>query len=307
MNEKKYAYSEIFNSLQGEGKYSGFPTAWLRYYTCNLECNGFGQKDPTDPTTYQLPFQSITLDGIKNLEELPVFKYGCDSSYSWSAKFKHLQHKNTPEELALLIQNLLKNEHNPQGLFRHPKTLLEQHLCFTGGEPLLKAAQSCTIGILRKLRLMSNMPMYITFETNGTQLPTTEFMEYFSNKGAFPGEVFFSVSPKLFNTSGEKPTKAIKPDVVAEYVKVSTKGQLKFVVNGRKETWDELESVVKQFRDARIQYPVYIMAVGATEEAQNGTLEGYVSGADIATECIKRGYIFTGRLHTTLWGNQIGT
>ena len=38
-------YSETFYSAQGEGKYVGIPL-WMRL--CNLQCNGFGQKDPTD-------------------------------------------------------------------------------------------------------------------------------------------------------------------------------------------------------------------------------------------------------------------
>jgi len=48
---KKHAFSEIFYSIQGEGEYTGVPTAWLRFFLCNLQCNGFGQKDPTDEST----------------------------------------------------------------------------------------------------------------------------------------------------------------------------------------------------------------------------------------------------------------
>ena len=48
--ERKYHYSEIFHSIQGEGHYTGVPTAWLRFFLCNLQCNGFGQVDPTDPS-----------------------------------------------------------------------------------------------------------------------------------------------------------------------------------------------------------------------------------------------------------------
>ncbi len=44
--EKKFYYSEIFYSIQGEGHYTGVPTAWIRFFLCNLQCNGFGQLDP---------------------------------------------------------------------------------------------------------------------------------------------------------------------------------------------------------------------------------------------------------------------
>ena len=49
--EKKYRYSEIFSSIQGEGRYSGVPTIWLRLWGCNFECRGFNQEDLDDPST----------------------------------------------------------------------------------------------------------------------------------------------------------------------------------------------------------------------------------------------------------------
>ena len=72
-------YSEIFKSIQGEGHYTGVTTVWLRFFGCNLECQGFGQDDPTDPSTYKLPYLEIPLEDITKVEDLPVFPYGCDS------------------------------------------------------------------------------------------------------------------------------------------------------------------------------------------------------------------------------------
>ena len=79
-----YHYSEIFYSIQGEGKYTGVPTAWLRFFLCNLQCDGFGQVNPKDPSTWELPYQDINVDDYNSMEELPVFTTGCDSSYSWA-------------------------------------------------------------------------------------------------------------------------------------------------------------------------------------------------------------------------------
>ena len=98
--EKKYYYSEIFHSIQGEGHYTGVPTAWLRFFLCNLQCNGFGQKDPTDPSTYELPFEEFDTSTVSRVEDLPVWDKGCDSSYTWSKKFKHLMGQKTAVELA---------------------------------------------------------------------------------------------------------------------------------------------------------------------------------------------------------------
>ena len=64
--DKQYYYSEIFHSAQGEGMYTGVPGPWLRYFMCNLQCNGFGQDDPTNPETYRLPvsYTHLTLPTI---------------------------------------------------------------------------------------------------------------------------------------------------------------------------------------------------------------------------------------------------
>jgi 6-pyruvoyltetrahydropterin 2'-reductase len=303
MSDKKIAYSEIFHSIQGEGHYTGRPTAWLRFFLCNLQCDGFGQKDPTDPSTYILPYKEIKVDDIKRLEDLPVWKYGCDSSYSWSAKFKHLQHKHTAQEICNRIRQSMYHPTNPEGRFnKHDGTM--QHMCFTGGEPLMKHAQMAAIDIIDQFATEGDFPLYMTWETNGTQPLQSEFADYFSE---YPGEVFFSVSPKLWRTSGEKPEDAIKPEIVKTYENLSRYGQLKFVVNGTQESWDELESTVALFRDAGVTYPVWIMGVGATLEAQKGTEAGYIGEAHIATEAFKRGYNYSSRVHVHIWGNTMGT
>ena len=298
----KIAYSEIFHSIQGEGRYTGIPTAWLRFFLCNLQCDGFGQKDPTDPLTYVLPYKEIDVSSIKRLEDLPVWKYGCDSSYSWSAKFKHLQHKHTAEEICDRIRQSMYHPMNPDGRFNNRNT--SQHMCFTGGEPLMKHAQLAAVDIIDHFVTEGDFPLYMTWETNGTQELTSEFSSYF---GEYPGEVFFSVSPKLFTTSGEKTEDAIFPHIVKTYENLSNNGQLKFVVNGTNQSWDELETTIEKFREAGVTFPVWIMGVGATLEAQKGTEAGYIGEAKIATEAFKRGYNYTSRVHVHIWGNTMGT
>ena len=36
-------YSEIFYSIQGEGRWMGTPSVFIRLFGCNFECRGFGQ------------------------------------------------------------------------------------------------------------------------------------------------------------------------------------------------------------------------------------------------------------------------
>jgi 7-carboxy-7-deazaguanine synthase len=296
--EKKYYYSEIFHSIQGEGHYTGVPTAWLRFFLCNLQCNGFGQINPTDPSTYELPFEEFDTSTVNRVEDLPVWDKGCDSSYTWSKKFKHLMGQKTAVELANQIVETIKTDSNPKGLFLHPLSGQHQHLCFTGGEPLMRHAQEAVVGILKELKKQKNLPQSITFETNGTQELTDNFVKYMS---AIEPEIFFSVSPKLWTVAGEKASKAIRPENIVEYLSVSPHGQLKFVVGNRDEQWTEMESVIKQFRDAGVDLPVWVMPVGAREEEQNAT------AGDVARRAFQRGYNVAARVHVHLFGNAIGT
>lgn len=300
---KEYYYSEIFHSIQGEGNYTGVPTAWLRFYLCNLQCNGFGQKDPTDPTTYDLPYEKINVADYSTMGELPVFERGCDSSYSWAKKFKSLQHKGTAAEICERIEQELKNEHNESGRFtfmRHGN-IINQHMCFTGGEPLMKHAQECVVDMMEHWEKSNNIPRFITFETNGTRQLTPRFLEWaWEYEMVHGGELFMSVSPKLWTVSGEKRERAIKPDVVATYQKAASSGQLKFVVNGTQDAWNELEEVVDLFRFHNVGWPVWIMPAGATVEGQK------LCDGEVAKEAFKRGYNVSARVHTYLWNNQIG-
>ena len=296
--EKKYYYSEIFYSIQGEGNYTGVPTAWIRFFLCNLQCNGFGQLNPTDPNSWELPFESFDVSKIKKVEDLPVWDKGCDSSYTWAKKYKHLMGQETPEVLANKIVDVLKNDSNPEGLFMHPVSKQHQHLCITGGEPLMPQSQQATIGIYEELQRQNNLPGSMTFETNGTQKLTPAFKDWVESHNT---EIFFSLSPKLWSVAGEKTEKAIRPDLVQDYYALSKKGQLKFVVGHSEEQWQELEDTVKKFRDAGVDYPVWIMPVGAREEEQSAT------AGEVARKAFQRGYNVAARVHVYLFGNAIGT
>ena len=136
------------------------------------------------------------------------------------------------------------------------------------------------------------------FETNGTQTLKEPFKEWIKNCDT---EIFFSVSPKLFTVSGEKTEKAIKPETVAEYYKLRKTGQLKFVVGEKDREWDEMESAIEKFRNAGVEWPVWVMPTGAREEEQ-------VSGAGkVAEKAFKKGYNVAARVHVYLFGNAIGT
>jgi 7-carboxy-7-deazaguanine synthase len=240
--------------------------------------------------------------------DLPVFDKGCDSSYTWSKRFKHLITDKTVEEAVDELQ-----AHLPHGNFIHPVTQNKTHMVFTGGEPMIKKSQPGMISVLEEFARRKMNNTHVTVETNGTRAVTPELEEFISNRfyttdeygGMIPDslgtpEWFWSVSPKLWSTAGEKHSKAICPEIVGKYAEVSNHGQLKFVVNGSEESWREVEENTKLFREAGCNFPVWIMGVG-------GTFEGLIqTEATIADEAIQRGYNYTSRVHVHIYGNAIG-
>jgi 7-carboxy-7-deazaguanine synthase len=288
-------YSETFYSAQGEGHYTGIPSLWMRFFLCNLQCDGFGQADPTDPDSYELPYQTIDIEDVTDVTQLPVFSKGCDSSYTWSKRFRHLIVDRTPEQAVDELTAIL-----PHGKFVHPVTDQPVHMVFTGGEPMLKNTQLVMIKVLEEFEARDNLPMYITIETNGTKPLTPELRDYIDGYLAKGGEWFWSVSPKLWNTAGEKPEKAIKPDVVRDYTLFGSAGQLKYVVNGGDASWDEVSDNTAKYRRAGCDFPVWIMGVG-------GTVEGLkMTEAMIADQTIERGYNYTSRMQCHIYGNVVG-
>lgn len=296
-------YSEIFYSFQGEAELAGVPAVWLRFFGCNLNCSGFGQKDPTDPSTYILPYKEFDANTVKSVNELPVWQYGCDSSYSWSQLYKHLAHDNDVNELVDKLVQANTSKHNPEGLFTHPITKQDTMMCFTGGEPMLQ--QKAIIEILREMHRRKNMPKIVTIETNATKPLSDDLKRFINTEFIQLGgrRWHWAMSPKLFTVSGE--SEAIIPEVISEYVRytVST-SVLKFVCNGTDKNWEELDNHIKRiklmFGMATIP-PVWIMPVGATKDAQE-----HPDIADLCIEAMQRGYNVATRNQCYVFGNIIG-
>jgi 7-carboxy-7-deazaguanine synthase len=295
----KIRVSEMFYSFQGEALYAGKPSTWIRFFGCNLECNGFGQMDPTNPETYVLPYQTFDLSSIKKIEDLPVWHYGCDSSYSWSAKYKHLVDDYEPEQVADKLIGMMKHSTNPEGDWVHPVTGIDTQLCFTGGEPMMW--QKAMVAIVKDLKDRNKMPKLITIETNATQKIQPFMQEMIDYSGI---DFHFAMSPKLFTVSGEKD--AIKPDIIASYIRSGYTHVIKFVVNGSQDCWQEVDQSVEQIKQAAIALGVnppdfWVMPVGATKDQQENEIV-----ADISVEAMKRGFNIATRNHCYVFGNVIG-
>lgn len=296
----KIRVSELFYSFQGEAQYAGKPSAWIRFFGCNLECNGFGQEDPTNPATYVLPYQTFDVASIKRVEDLPVWHYGCDSSYSWSAKYKHLVHDYQAEDIADKLMDMMKHPTNPEGLWAHPITGMDTQLCFTGGEPMMW--QKAMVAVVDEFRKRNNLPKLVTIETNATQKIQPFTQEMIDYSGI---DFHFAMSPKLFTVSGEKDV--VKPDIIASYIRAGYSHVIKFVVNGTKECWEEVDEAVAKIKEYTFKnystknVEFWVMPVGATKDQQE---EEQV--ADISIEAMKRGFNVATRNHCYVFGNVIG-
>lgn len=292
-------YSEIFYSFQGEAELAGTPAVWLRLFGCNLECNGFGQDNPADPSTYELPYKEFDLIDIEQLEDLPVFSKGCDSSYSWSTKYKHLAHDIGISELADKLLSEL-----PYGKFVHPVTHQPQMLAITGGEPMMQ--QNKIKALVNEFAIRGNVPPLVTIETNATKPLKSELRDYLTHYYSKFEDTrwHWAMSPKLFHTSGEE--NAINLEVIFDYMDVpGTTSILKFVCNGTQASWDELDEAVDDImfwceRSKTKSPDIWVMPVGATKEQQESVQK-------IAIDAMRKGYKVATRNHSYVFGNAIGT
>ncbi len=279
--------SEIFYSAQGEGRFIGVPSVFLRTFGCNFKCAGFGL--PAGQKTTEPDDIGREVHLYKTFMHLPLAKTGCDSYASWHPAFKHLSPSYTVDEAVDAMLALTPNHQWQQ------ENGNDVHLVITGGEPLLGWQQLYP-------ELLSNKRMSdlrnLTFETNGTQKLHSEF-KYFlkDNYRIMHNNITFSVSPKL-SASGERWEDAVKPDVVREYQQTGFT-YLKFVID-RPEDFEEVDRAVHEYRKEGFTGPVYVMPVGGTDAAY------FSNTRHIADEALARGYRYSPRLHVDIWSNGWG-
>jgi len=282
----KIKLAELFYSIQGEGRYMGVPSVFLRTFGCNFTCQGFGM--PRGELSNEREAIAERIVEFKDYNELPLVSTGCDSYASWDVRFKDLSPLVETDGIVERIMEML-----PNGEWQ------DEHLVITGGEPLLgwQRAYPDLLSHPRMQRLKE-----ITFETNGTMRLTKGFKDYLIQWQMpnldFQREITFSVSAKL-PCSGEPWDDAIKPEVVCDYENYGYV-YLKFVV-ATEEDLKDAERAVEEYRAAGFQGPVYIMPVGGVERVYT------LNNRAVAEMAMRKGWRYSDRLQVPLFKNEWGT
>ncbi len=282
----KIKIAELFYSVQGEGRYMGVPSVFLRTFGCNFKCSGFGMPKG------QLSKEADDLGEVAHLynkyEELPLVTTGCDSYASWHPSFKNLSPVLESDGIVDRIMEIL-----PYHRWE------DEHLVITGGEPLL-GWQRAYPDLLSHPKMQTLKE--ITFETNGTQELSKEFKDYLiawqMPNLDFDREITFSVSAKL-SCSGESREEAIRPDIVCSYEDVGHV-YLKFVVATEEDAEEALETL-DIYRAEGFTGNCYLMPVGGVESVYA------LNNRRVAELAMKHGLRYSDRLQVPLFKNEWGT
>ncbi|MDG2399346.1 MAG: 7-carboxy-7-deazaguanine synthase QueE [Akkermansiaceae bacterium] len=198
----------------------------------------------------------------------------CDTPYTWNWEQTPWKHQDevkfskaeaivelSPAEIAPLILSYNCNR-----------------LVLTGGEPLLQQDELVALsGLLPEIT-------FIEIETNGTQLPSDDFVD-------LPTQ--FNVSPKLSN-SGMAENLRLNFKALDLFASLE-KAHFKFVVCNQSDL-DEIKALHSKLNLSPDR--IHLMPEGRDAETlQQRSLW-------LADICRDQGYHFSPRLHVLLWGNE---
>ncbi len=129
--------SEIFHSIQGEGKNMGQPSVFIRTSLCNLHC------------------------------------IWCDTDYTWNwenTRFEH-NYDSRPGYKKYKMEEMIV-EQSPAEIYDIVEKTGCLNIILTGGEPMLQ--QEELVGLMQFFRA-KNPNYFFEIETNGTLVPTENF------------------------------------------------------------------------------------------------------------------------------------
>ena len=300
LHNQRLRYSEAFYSVQGEGRFVGVPSVFLRTFGCNFRCMNFGLERHPDRAEklkqgikYNPEVKTLiddgVLDKVDTFEDLPIIHTGCDTYASIYPEFKKYMMDKTIDEV---VDHVLSLTPERKWTMSNGQDV---HFILTGGEPLL-GWQRFYVDLFEhpKMKDLKN----VTFETNTTQTLHKDFEDYLRKQDRF--EVTWSCSPKL-SVSGEPWHTAIKPEIALSYYRIpNSQMYFKFVVADATDV-DEVTKAVAEYNQVGIDVPVYIMPLGGRSE------EYKLNTKKVAELAMARGWRYTPRLHVDIFGNAWGT
>jgi 7-carboxy-7-deazaguanine synthase len=268
--------SELFFSIQGEGKRAGFPSFFIRTNFCNLRCKFSGG----------------------NL---------CDSAYtSWEPNDKSNIGEMSVEEIVDAFArhkipdiNLTGGKELISGS-PLPETLLNEkssiccNIVITGGEPTIQGGE---LALLCKKLKSEFTNIHITLETNGTK--TGDFLKNID---------LASVSPKLkssipYSTKFAELHDKKRTDInsLKIFHKYHQEGlfdiQWKFVFCDE----DDIEEIIDLQKKVGFRNEdVFLMPEGTTKAEIESKRNNLVQ------VCMKYNFNYSDRLHILIWGNERG-
>lgn len=275
-----------FKSFQGEGLRSCRPCVFIRFFGCTLPgCPGFGQKDPSDKSTWETQTYDINVSP----------KYGCDSPSSWYKPFeKFCKSYNSAEQM-------YNSEIGPYDYVQRKEVII------TGGEPMIW--QDFLVDFIKYC--YSNGTKNFTIETNGMLSVTDDLLSLIES---VPANFLFSVSPKLNCVAGVDESKSINIDCLKRYLELmathhNIECQFKFVVNQDDRSINkvyEIRDAILEGRNGDYQFfkdllteHILLMPVGAIEHSEQLKQK-------VAQLCIDNGFVYCPRIHVDVWGAKTG-
>lgn len=199
----------------------------------------------------------------------------CDTPYTWNwqnTKFQHPDKFDRAKEIHDMTIDEIKAELDKIG--KDVKALV-----ISGGEPMLQQNK-----LVPLLSLLKQEGYWVEIETNGTRVPSDEFLTLIDQ---------INCSPKLENSGIDNPAnKREVPEALTKLAQ-SEKTIFKFVVT-KPEDIQEILTLIEKYKMKNI----YLMPQGKTKVEQEAHQEM------VSKLCQQYGFNFSPRLHVLMFDNK---